>query len=73
MNNGQEDHLWIKTPRQIGQSIARHFPVGVLFERDYDILIELIAQAIEAEREIAKHYMIQIGRWVEKSKERTNG
>ena len=55
---------WEKSPSQIGGEIANDFYVVTsLFHAD---LRRQIAKAIEAEREVTKHYMTQMGRWVDR-------
>jgi len=60
------EHPWDKPPNQIASEIAdRFFPVTSLFNAE---LRRLIMHQIEAEREVTKHYMMQMGRWVAKAK-----
>jgi hypothetical protein len=55
---------WDKSPAEIGSEIASNFyPVASIFHAD---LRRQIIKAIEAEREVAKHYMTQMGRWWER-------
>ena len=55
---------WEKSPEQIGSEIANEFyPVASLFHAD---LRRQIIKAIEAEREVTRHYMTQMGRWWER-------
>ncbi|MHC4489680.1 MAG: hypothetical protein ACYSW7_10985 [Planctomycetota bacterium] len=55
---------WDKSPGEIGSEIASNFyPVTSLLHSD---LRRQIIKAIEAEREVTKHYMTQMGRWWER-------
>lgn len=55
---------WEKSASEIGNEIASNFyPVTSLFHAD---LRRQIIEAIEAEREVTKHYMTQMGRWWER-------
>ncbi len=55
---------WEKYPGQIASDIAGEFyPVASLFHAD---LRRQIIKVIEAEREVTKHYMTQMGRWWER-------
>jgi hypothetical protein len=55
---------WEKLPSEIASEIANDFyPVTSLSHAD---LRRQIIKAIEAEREVAKHYMTQMGRWWER-------
>ena len=59
---------WDKSPSQIGSDIANEFyPTTSLFNAD---LRRQITKAIEAEREVIRHYMTQMGRWWEKSQKK---
>jgi len=60
------EHPWDKPPNQIASEIAdQFFPVTSLSNAE---LRRLIMRQIEAEREIATHYMHQMGRWVARAK-----
>lgn len=55
---------WEQSPAEIASEIANEFyPVTSIFHAD---LRRQIIKAIEAEREVAKHYMTQMGRWWER-------
>lgn len=55
---------WEQSPEQIASEIADGFyQVTSLFHAD---LRRQIIKAIEEEREVAKHYMTQMGRWWER-------
>lgn len=55
---------WEKSPEEIASEIVDEFyPVASTFHAD---LRRQIIKAIEAEREVAKHYMTQMGRWWER-------
>ncbi len=55
---------WEKSPAKIASEIAGEFyPVTSLFHAN---LMRQIITAIEAEREVTKHYMTQMGRWWER-------
>ncbi len=55
---------WDQSPAEIGSEIASSFyPTASL---SHSALKREIIKAIEAEREVAKHYMTQMGRWWEK-------
>lgn len=55
---------WEQSPEQIASEIAGGFyQVTSLFHAD---LRRQIIKAIEAEREVTKHYMTQMGRWWER-------
>lgn len=52
---------WEKSPERIGSEIANQFyPVASIFHAD---LRRQIIKVIEAEREVTKYYMTQMGRW----------
>lgn len=55
---------WEQSPAEIASDIANEFyPAASIFHAD---LRRQIIKAIEAEREVAKHYMTQMGRWWER-------
>ncbi len=55
---------WDKSPAEIGSEIASSFyPATSL---SHSALRREIVKAIEAEREVTKHYMTQMGRWWER-------
>jgi hypothetical protein len=55
---------WEKSPSEIASDIAdKFYPVTSTFHSD---LRRQIITAIEAEREVARYYMTQIGRWWER-------
>lgn len=55
---------WTQSPAEIASEIANNFyPATSTFHAD---LRRQIIKAIEAEREVAKHYMTQMGRWWER-------
>jgi hypothetical protein len=55
---------WEKSPAEIALDIANNFyPVTSTFHTE---LKRQIIEAIEAEREVARHYMTQVGRWWER-------
>jgi len=60
------DHPWDKPPNQIASDIADQF--FVVTSLSHAELRRLIILAIEAERKIARHYMMQMGRWVARGK-----
>lgn len=60
-----ETPKWTQSPAEIGSQIASDFyPITSLSHSD--LLRREVIKAIEAEREVTKHYMTQMGRWWEK-------
>ena len=56
---------WDQSPSEIALEIAsRFYPIASLQHAD---LRRQIIKAVEAEREVATHYMTQMGRWWEKA------
>lgn len=53
---------WDKSPNEIAIEIIGiyHLPITAV---DWEGLTQKIIEAIEAEREVTKHYMTQMGRW----------
>ncbi len=65
MANQAQTPKWDQSHEEIGSEIASEFyPVTSLFHADLMLRINAV---IEAEREVTKHYMTQMGRWWERT------
>jgi hypothetical protein len=56
-------HTWARSSDEIAGDIADQFLA--VASQQYDDLRRQIKSAIEAERDVTRHYMTQIGRWTE--------